>query len=451
MGVMGKNLALNIASKGHSISIYNRDYVKTQEIISQSVKENLDKVHGYERLDSFVDSLEKPRKVIIMVKAGDAVDDVLRNIGQYIDKDDIVIDGGNEWYERTEKRQMHMYDTYGAYLLGMGVSGGAEGARYGPSLMPSGNVYAFEHVRPILESIAAKTKDDITCMTYVGTGGSGNYVKMVHNGIEYGIMQVIAEVYTIMKRCMGYTNDDIATFFENCNIDIQSYLLEITIAILREKEGDEYVLDKIIDSPKMNGTGTWTSKDGYEMQVAIPSIHSAVDARIISSKKELRMKLGEVYASYDTFDSVNTFYGRIKNDDIQKAMTACMFLCYVQGFQLIQEKNFEKKWGVHLQDMANIWKGGCIIRSRILDFFSDIDDEADIIEKSLTSLWVHESLPNISKVITSCSLNYVPTPIISSSFQYILQHTQKKDSSNLIQAQRHYFGAHGYERYDDVI
>lgn len=505
MGVMGKNLSLNIASKGHTIAVYNRDYSKTHDIVMQSRKENITTLRGYGKVDSFVNSLESPRKIIVMVKAGEAVDAVIREIGQHVSTGDIIVDGGNEWYENTERRQTHVYDTYGVYLLGMGVSGGAEGARNGPSLMPSGNEEAFRKMEPILNSIAAKVGDgDNTnvCMSYIGTGGSGNYVKMIHNGIEYGVMQVIAEVYFIMKMVMKYSNEQIAHFFEKCNAVQNCYLLEITVNILRTKDvycntnDNEYLLDNILDSPKMNGTGTWTSKEGYETYIPIPNIHSAVDARMISSHKVLRGMLSHIrptishehqisvisgIKSEDNLIDVETFrtmknqlasstllpsshYYKINMNDIltedqlEKSLMTCMFLCYVQGFAVIQKKNAEKQWGIDYKIIADIWKGGCIIRNRtILDYFSnevfnqdpykDHEDLSDYMMKTMASSdWVKNGIQPLSKLISVCSTNYIPIPTLSSSFQYILQLSQKDDSSNLIQAQRDYFGAHGYER-----
>lgn len=448
LGVMGKNLSLNIASKGHTIAVFNRDHSKTHDAVIQSRKENITTLYGYDKVDSFVNSLELPRKIIVMVKAGAAVDAVIREIGEHINAGDIIVDGGNEWYENTERRQVNVHNTYGAYLLGMGVSGGSEGARNGPSLMPSGNEEAFREMEPILSSIAAKVDERSVCVSYIGSGGSGNYVKMVHNGIEYGVMQVIAEVYFIMKTIMKYSNEAIATFFERCNMC--NYLFEITIDILRRTDGDS-ILDNILDSPKMNGTGTWTSKEGYEMCVPMPSIHSAVNARMISSKKHLRTMLSDINELSQTTSNTNN---NITEDDLEKALITSVFLCYVQGFALLQKKNIEKQWGINHKTIADIWKGGCIIRNRaILDFFSNdvFDNTTDLEEelymmKTMTSTWVTNGVQPLSKLVSTCSANFIAIPTISNSFQYILQFIQKDDPSNLIQAQRNYFGAHAFEK-----
>ena len=440
MGTMGKNIALNIASKGHSVAVFNRDYEKTKHIVKECFETGISQLNGYSKLNTFIESLEKPRKILIMVKSGTPVENIIDDLITHIDINDIIIDGGNEWYENTEMRQEYLYYAYGINLIGMGISGGANGARYGPSLMPSGCKDAFDSICPLLESIAAKKKDNSVCMTYIGSGGSGHYVKMVHNGIEYGIMQVIAEIYDVLKN-MKYTNEMIASLFEKINNDIHSYLIEITIEILRKKdENDEYILDKILDLPKMNGTGIWTSKEGLEVCIPVPSIQSAVDARIISSNKHLRTKLHSKIKLKHNNNSLEN----ISEDFISQCIITCMFICYLQGFLLIRHKNNQKQWNINCNTIADIWQGGCIIRSNILDYFKYIDI-SKLEENAFSSIYIKNGIEALSNVVSMCSCEFIPISTISSSYQYILQYIQLNNPSNLIQAQRDYFGSHGYQ------
>ena len=440
LGVMGRNLALNIASKGHSVAVFNRNETKTNELIVQSSREGIRSVYGYYDIKEFMSSLQRPRKVIVMVKAGDAVDDVIRTLAPYLDPNDIIIDGGNEWYELTEQRQNWLDGNYKAHLIGMGVSGGEHGARYGPSLMPGGNAEAYKEIETFVSSFAAQTSRGV-CVAHIGSGGAGNYVKMVHNGIEYGIMQVIAEAYHILRSLYGLTNNEIAQFFENCNKGLDSYLLDITCKILRTKDdvsgGRADLIDFIADTPKMNGTGTWTVQDAFKTLVAVPSISSAVDARIIGAAKDIRIKLG------GTESDMNCDV-KCSLKDLRTTIIATMRMCYLQGFQLIDQKNKEKQWGIDLSLVARVWMGGCIIRSNILNEFDDdiAFDATHVLYGALIDI------PALSRVVASAVVNQIPIPTISATLQYLLGYSQTKSSANIIQAQRDFFGAHGYERTD---
>lgn len=442
MGVMGRNLAMNIASKGYRVAVYNRSYDKTLETVNICKKNDIHNLDGYETLDSFIHSLEYPRKLIVMVKAGNAVDEVINVISPFILKDDIIIDGGNEWYENTEIRQTIVHEKFGAQWIGMGVSGGEYGARYGASLMPGGSSETYNAIKDILEAAAAKVQDT-PCVRYIGKGGSGNYVKMVHNGIEYGVMQTIAEIYSILKNLKGYNNNTIAHFFKECNKIAHSYLLEITIQVLLKKDegSNDFLVDKILDMPQMNGTGTWTTVDSYKSLHAmpVPSIAAAVDARIISANKKRRLLLAE---KSKMTSSTNLIIHSVPSDDeLQRTLLSVMFVCYLQGFDLIRSKNQEKSWGISINDLTQIWKGGCIIRSNILDLFyqSSSEDILSVIDTDISA---------ISKVVSYSCLSGLPTQCISASLQYILAYHQSYSPANLIQAQRDLFGAHGFERID---
>ena len=448
LGVMGKNLALNMASKGYRVAVYNRTLEKVQETMEASSQQNIPTVQGYTSLPDFFNSLEYPRKVIIMVKAGDAVDQVLQTFSPYIKNDDILVDGGNEWYENTERRQLLVEKTYGAYWIGMGVSGGENGARFGASFMPGGHPWAYSKLQPLLTSAAAVNPQNNPCVTFVGNGGSGNYVKMVHNGIEYGLMQAIAEIYYILKHFKKYDNAKISSLFSLWNQDLQSFLLEITCDILVKKENNVFLLDHIFDSPKMNGTGTWTLRDSIRELVPVPSIGAAVDARIISSEKFER-----TYISFLANKPLHQSDVQVPSDEeLYHALKFAMYASYVQGFQLIQRKNLEKQWHIDMSKLPAIWKGGCIIRSTMLDAFEHCFVENTNIRHVLFHKpllqQVLSNLESTTNVMAWACQYHVPCPVISSSLQYILQYNQDRNSSNLIQAQRDFFGAHGYERID---
>lgn len=442
MGVMGRNLAINIASKGYRVAVYNRTFDKTLDAVNISQKNNIKNLDGFKTYEEFVNSLEYPRKVIVMVKAGNAVDEVINTISPFVFKDDIIIDGGNEWYENTERRQTIVHEKYGAHWIGMGVSGGEHGARYGASLMPGGSQETYDNIKGILEAAAAEVNNK-RCVSYIGKGGSGNYVKMVHNGIEYGVMQTIAEIYSILKNLKGYDNIRIAHFFKECNQIANSYLLEITIQVLLKKDDgtNDFLIDKILDMPQMNGTGTWTTVDSYKSLHAmpVPSIAAAVDARIIAANKKRRLLLAE--KSKNTYTSDLIIHAVPSDEDLRRTLLSVMFVCYLQGFDLIRSKNQEKTWGISINDLTQIWKGGCIIRSNILDVFYQTSNE-DILSV------IDTDISAITKVVSYCSLSRLPTQCISASLQYILAYHQSNSPANLIQAQRDLFGSHGFERTD---
>lgn len=454
LAVMGQNLALNVAEKGFAISVFNRSYDKTEAAVKRAQKEGLgDKLRGFEDIKEFVMSLEKPRRVIILVKAGSPVDQTIAQLTQYMEPGDIIIDGGNEWYENTEKRQKAATEK-GLLYLGMGVSGGEEGARNGPSMMPGGDAAAYAAIETIMQKVSAQV-DDGPCVMYIGAGGAGNYVKMIHNGIEYGDMQLISEAYDVLKNLGGLTNAELSAVFTEWNKgDLQSFLVEITATILGKKDdrGEGFLVDKIQDQTGSKGTGKWTVQQGAELGVAIPTITASLDARYMSAIKSQRVAASKVYAACQQPGPVAGVDKAQLVKDVAAALYASKVCSYAQGMNLIKTKSDEQKWGVDLGGLARIWKGGCIIRAGFLDRIS----RAYGREAGLASLLVD---PDFSKdmiareaawrrVVSLAVAHGVPVPSMTASVSYFDTYRRERLPANIVQAQRDFFGSHTYERTD---
>eukprot|EP00899_Mesostigma_viride_P008458 jgi/Mesvir1/17613/Mv08839-RA.2 len=366
LAVMGQNLALNIASKGFRISVYNRTVSKVDETVERAQKEGNLPLVGFHTVESFVKSIQKPRCIIILVKAGTAVDQTIAGLKEFLEPGDCIIDGGNEWYENTERRMAECAKDNILYM-GMGVSGGEEGARHGPSLMPGGTQEAYKLFEDVVIKAAAQV-DSSPCVTYVGPGGSGNFVKMIHNGIEYGDMQLIAEAYDILKNVAGLTNDELAATFREWNKgELDSFLIEITARIFA-KEDDQgaggALVDKIVDKTGSKGTGKWTVQQAADLGVAAPTITASLDARYMSSLKEERQAAEKVF---DLPLSAPVADKAALIADVRSALYASKICSYAQGMNIIRAKSMEKGWNLDLGAMARIWKGGCIIRAVFLD------------------------------------------------------------------------------------
>merc|ERR1712144_31407 len=361
LAVMGQNLALNVASKGFPISVYNRSYNKTEQCVKRAAKENLaDKLTGYDDLEKFVKSLERPRNVILLVKAGAPVDGTIESLLTYLEPGDAIIDGGNEWYQNTEMRAKKVMEEKGILYMGMGVSGGEEGARNGPSMMPGGNKEVWERVKPVLSKVAAQV-DDGPCVTYIGEGGAGNFVKMVHNGIEYGDMQLIAEAYDVLKTLGGLTNDELEACFGDWNKgELESFLIETSATIFGKKDdqmpegSDEYLIDKILDKTGMKGTGKWTVQQAAELSIAAGTVAASLDARFLSGLKNERTQAREAVEKQQLMN------------DVRQALFASKICSYAQGMNIIKAKSMEQEWDIPMGELARIWKGGCIIRAGFL-------------------------------------------------------------------------------------
>lgn len=447
LAVMGKNLAWNIESRGYSVSVFNRSSEKTDLMVEESKGKN---IHPTYSLEEFVNSLEKPRKILLMVQAGKATDATIDSLLPLLDDGDILIDGGNTNYQDTIRRNKALAQS-AINFIGMGVSGGEIGALTGPSLMPGGQEEAYNKVADILDSIAAKAKDGASCVTYIGPNGAGHYVKMVHNGIEYADMQLIAESYAMMKELLGMSHEDIAQTFKDWNAgELESYLIEITGDIfMKLDENKEALVEKILDTAGQKGTGKWTSINALELGIPLTIITESVFARFISSIKEER-----VNASKELNGPKASFDGDKKDflEKIRKALYMSKICSYAQGFAQMRKASEDNEWNLKLGDLAMIWREGCIIRAQFLQKIKDAYDNNPGLQNLLLDPYfkniVTEYQDALRDVVATGVQNGVPTPGFSSSINYYDSYRAADLPANLIQAQRDYFGAHTYERKD---
>ena len=452
MAVMGKNLALNIESRGYSVSIYNRTTARAEEVIEEHPDKNL---HLQKTVEEFVNSLEKPRRIMLMVQAGAGTDAVIQEVLPFLDEGDVFIDGGNTFYRDTMRRNEELEES-GVYFIGTGVSGGEEGALLGPSIMPGGQKEAYDLVAPILEQIAAKAPgDNEPCVTYIGPNGSGHYVKMVHNGIEYGDMQLIAESYHIMRDLLDLSNDEIAAIFKEWNDgELDSFLIELTADALTKKDPEtgKHVVDIILDRAGNKGTGKWTSQSGLDLGTPLPLITEAVFARYISALKEERVEASKVLAKPEKKD-LNLNKEEII-EELRQALYFSKIMSYAQGFSQMKMASEEYDWDLQYGEIAKIWRAGCIIRARFLQNITDAYDK----DGSLANLLLDDYFKDIAKNyqqsvrdIVGLSVQAgVPVPAFSSAISYYDSYRSERLPANIIQAQRDYFGAHTYERVDKV-
>lgn len=448
LAVMGKNLAWNIESRGYSVSVYNRSREKTDEMISESKGKNV--VPTY-TIEEFVNSLEKPRKILLMVKAGNPTDATIEQLKPFLEKGDILIDGGNTFFEDTRRRN-HELSELGIHFIGTGVSGGEEGALTGPSIMPGGQKEAYDLVAPILKDIAAKVDGD-PCTTYIGPDGAGHYVKMVHNGIEYGDMQLIAESYFLMKNVLGLSAEELHEVFADWNKgELDSYLIEITADIFTKKDEEtgKPMVDVILDKAGQKGTGKWTSKSALDLGVSLPIITESVFARFISSIKDERVKASKMLKGPDT----KPFQGDKKAlvESIRKALYMSKICSYAQGFAQMRSASDEYKWDLQYGDIAMIFRGGCIIRAQFLQKIKEAYDLESNLSNLLLDPYFKEIVESyqyaLREVISVAVQNGVPVPGFSAALSYYDSYRTETLPANLIQAQRDYFGAHTYERVD---
>uniref|UniRef100_A0A7N0T696 6-phosphogluconate dehydrogenase, decarboxylating n=1 Tax=Kalanchoe fedtschenkoi TaxID=63787 RepID=A0A7N0T696_KALFE len=453
LAVMGQNLALNIAEKGFPISIYNRSTVKVDETVQRAKAEGDLPVYGFKDPESFVKSIQAPRVIILLVKAGPPVDATIKSLVAHMEKGDCIVDGGNEWYENTERREKELAQQ-GLLYLGMGVSGGEEGARNGPSMMPGGSYEAFKYIEDILLRVAAQV-DSGPCVTYIGKGGSGNFVKMVHNGIEYGDMQLIAEAYDVLKSVGKLSNEELHEVFSEWNKgELLSFLIEITADIfsIKDDKGEGHLVDKVLDKTGMKGTGKWTVQQAADLSIAAPTIAASLDSRFLSGLKEERVKAAEVFSSGVFGDSSIVVDKQKLIDDVRQALYASKICSYAQGMNLIRAKSVEQGWGLVLGELARIWKGGCIIRAIFLDRIKQAyDRNPDLANLLVDPEFAQEILDRQSgwrRVVCLAINSGISTPGMSSSLAYFDTYRRDRLPANLVQAQRDYFGAHTYERTD---
>ena len=446
LGVMGKSLARNLGGKGFKLALYNRFMAGSEEQVAErfiAEHEELSAAKGFEDMKAFIDSMATPRKVFLMVNAGKVTDFVINDLKPLLDEGDIIIDGGNSHYTDTQRRQKELLEL-GIHFIGSGVSGGERGALEGPSIMPGGNKEAYGHIAPYLEAIAARDKDGNGCCTYIGRGGSGHYVKMVHNGIEYAEMQLLAEVYGVLRYVAGYTPEQISNLLKSWGATgLDSYLLDITYKILLVKEGDTHLIDLILDKAGNKGTGSWTTETMAQLGIPATLISSALFARFISSFEEKRNQ----YSS--NFATVSYKTAHVDVDKLRDAYELSRMLNHQQGFELIAEASEQFDWDLNLSELARIWTNGCIIRSELMQDLTEIlksgtdillSVDADVFDKKLLAL------REISALAITCGIS-MPCTIGAADFLNALCSGVK--TANMIQAQRDFFGAHTYVRVDD--
>ena len=450
--VMGRNIALNIERNGYPIAVYNRTTSKATDFVEENQGKDVKMGEDYR---AFVGLLERPRRILVMVKAGRPVDYVLDDLKPLLEKDDIVIDGGNSLYTDTERRAREMEDL-GLGFFGMGVSGGEEGALWGPSLMPGGTEKLYDEVDEILKQIAAKAPEDgQPCVTFLGNGGAGHFVKMVHNGIEYGDMQLIAESYDLLRRVGGLSNDELADVFDEWNTgqDLKSFLIEITADIFKygRAEGDKQdLIDLVRDAAKAKGTGAWTVQAAMDLGISIPTIAEAVMARSISDRKAEREQAdGVLKGPKPQTGSVDK---KRLIADVRSALYCSKICSYAQGFTLLQAADKEHGFGLRIKEVAGIWRAGCIIRAAFLnDITAAITDDPDLPNLLMAPQFqaeVAERQDAWRRVVRLAAEQGLPTPGFSTSLAYYDAYRTARLPANLIQAQRDYFGAHTYERLD---
>ncbi len=450
MAVMGKNLALNIESRGYSVSIYNRTTSKAEAVIEENSDKNL---HLQTTIEEFVNSLEVPRRIVLMVQAGAGTDAVIQQILPYLDKGDVLIDGGNTFFKDTMRRNEELEES-GIYFIGTGVSGGEEGALKGPSIMPGGQKEAYDLVAPILEQIAAKAPaDGEACVTYIGPNGAGHYVKMVHNGIEYGDMQLIAETYHIMRDVLELSNDEIAEIFKEWNEgELDSFLIEITADALTkiDPETGKHVVDIILDRAGNKGTGKWTSQQALDLGTPLPTITEAVFARYISALKDERVEASQVIAAPDKKDLGIDREAVL--EQLRQALYFSKIMSYAQGFSQLRMASEEYDWNLQYGEIAKIWRAGCIIRARFLQDITNAYDENPELPNLLLNDYfrsIAENYQQSVRDVVGLSIQAgVPVPAFSSAISYYDSYRSERLPANIIQAQRDYFGAHTYERVD---
>jgi 6-phosphogluconate dehydrogenase len=445
LGVMGKSLSRNLARNGFKLSIYNRHVDGKEENIAvdlQSAYPELESSLPFDDLAAFVKSLELPRKIILMVNAGPAVDHVLGSLSSILEAGDMVIDGGNSHFEDTHRRIASMKER-GFHFIGAGISGGEEGALTGPSIMPSGDEKAYSQVQKYLESIAAKDADGNPCCTYIGRQGSGHFVKMIHNGIEYAEMQLLAECYSILKS-QGLSNEEIAAVFESWMKDQGSYLLRITVDILRKKEGEEYLLDNILDKAGNKGTGKWAAISIADFGEPATLIPAALFARYLSFFKEQRQVAANTFATTGNNEDLPILH-------LKEAYQFSRIINHHQGFSLIARVSDQHHWNVDLSEIARIWTEGCIIKSDFMKQLVDLlKSESAILFNDQLSPIVRQTHASAQSVVIGCIRKeiYIPCLLEATNFFHGLKTADS--SANLIQAQRDYFGAHTYQRKDDL-
>lgn len=448
LAVMGKNLAMNIESRGYSVSVYNRSREKTDEMLKEVEGRNF---VGTYSLEEFVDSLEKPRKIMLMVKAGKPTDATIEQLKPLLEKGDILIDGGNTFFVDTQRRNKELSEL-GIHFIGTGVSGGEEGALKGPSIMPGGQREAYDLVAPIFKDISAKVNGE-PCTTYIGPDGAGHYVKMVHNGIEYGDMQLISESYFLLKHVLGLSADELHQVFSDWNKgELDSYLIEITADIFKkiDEETGKPLVDVILDTAGQKGTGKWTSQSALDLGVPLPLITESVFARFISAMKDERVEASKALKGPETKSFSGDRAAFIES--VRKALYMSKICSYAQGFAQMRVASEEYGWDLQYGEIAMIFRGGCIIRAQFLQKIKDAYDRESGLKNLLLDPYFKEIVESyqtsLREIIGVAVQNGIPVPCFSAALSYYDSYRTETLPANLLQAQRDYFGAHTYQRID---
>ena len=447
LAVMGENLILNMASKGYTVTAFNRSVSKVDAFLAGRAEGKT--IRGAHSVKELVESLSKPRKIMLMVKAGPAVDDFIEQLIPYLDAGDIIIDGGNTHFPDTNRRTAYL-ESKGLLFVGTGVSGGEEGALIGPSIMPGGSPAAWPFVKDIFQGISAKVDDGSPCCDWVGENGAGHFVKMIHNGIEYGDMQLICEAYQIMKELLGMSAAEMHDVFAEWNEgELNSYLVEITRDILGYQENGEPLVEKILDTAGQKGTGKWTGVIALDLGIPLTLISEAVFARCLSAQKDERVAASKVISG-----PAIKFEGDKKAfiDDIRNALFASKIISYAQGYLLMREAAKEYRWNLNYGGIALMWRGGCIIRSSFLGKIKEAFDKNSTLENLLLDEYFRTTVcaaqAGWRRVTATAIMNGIPAPCITSALNYFDGYRTARLPANLLQAQRDYFGAHTYERID---
>ena len=446
LGVMGRNLLLNIAEHGHSVSGYDTNQKQVDSLHEEASGKP---AQGFTDVKEFVNSLRKPRCITMLVPAGSPVDSVIETFRPYLEPGDLLIDSGNSYYKDTDRRIKELEPT-GIAFFGMGISGGESGARHGPSMMAGGTPEDYEKVRGILELVAAKAEDGTPCVARVGNASAGHYVKMVHNGIEYGIMQLLAECYDLMKRGWHMTNEEIANVFDGwANSEIGGFLIEITSTVLRYKDPEtgNYLIDMIADGAKQKGTGKWTSQDAMDLRVPVPTVDAAVSARDLSDLKEERVEASKILQTAGADENPERHI-----DWLGQALYVAMVATYAQGMAQLRSASEAYNYGVDLAEVSSIWRAGCIIRSALLREFHSAFTANPNLPNLLVAPTIVEPVKKrlmaLRVAVGGAIALHIPAPAFSASLAYIDGYASERLPANLIQAQRDYFGAHTYSRID---
>ena len=448
LAVMGQNLVLNMERNGYQVGVFNRTAETTRAYINGPASGK--NIHPSYTISEFVDSLKKPRAVMLMVKSGNPVEAVIEQLKPYLEPGDLVIDGGNSFYRDTERRSEALA-RQGINFMGVGISGGEEGALWGPSIMPGGQREAYKRVEPIFQSIAAQVGGE-ACVTYIGPRGSGHYVKKVHNGIEYGVMQLIAETYDLLHRGLGIDSGDLSEIYSRWNEGhLASFLIEITAEILSRQDDDSgnALVDMILDRAIQKGTGKWTSQEAFDLGVPVPTISSAVEVRSLSSYKSKREKVGQVFGSPQA-SSVGDREAYI--EVLGEALYVATLMTYIQGMDLLAAASQEYNFQLELDEIARIWRGGCIIRARLLeDIRTAYSTDPELLSLMLAPVFRNTFIDGQAawrKIVGTGVELGIPVPAMSAGLAYFDGCRSSRLPANLIQAQRDYFGAHTYQRVD---